>query len=1243
MSDCSDKKNPLVRNGTSQPERFLPGLKDDFVKIDERSDADIISFGSALSRFLNYFDSKNEISGNWSVFMESDISSVLASLCIQDIEEYKYQIKSRFDFIRDDDHKDNVTSLKRKLYELFSSLATLTYALDKVYPRLEPVPAFQTNFLNIVKNKIGPALKDLIAYYKGAQDEGLLAINNISKWTILNLELKPAEQIFTNSGLSKIWYAESFSSWDDYYNSINADTGIFQYPLIQPGDPQSKIDYEKIYHGINHNLFSGVFDIFLYAYSKIIKDSSTELQATFSTYSEHQPHYALFITFLKLFWEARDSLNSLGKRHLDFYYKEVLNLYNKKAQPDSVHTLIELIKSREDFGLMSGTEFKGGKDSLGNEILYDLASDTVFNKARIASLKSIYLAGSEDNIYDPLTETLTENNQNRLFAAPAINSDDGLGADLQSEFKEWHPIVNRKYKEAALHEISMPKAEIGFAIASHYLYLAEGLRKIYLRLNTNNNNALVGKDLVCFITGPEGWVQLNSPVISASWKKFSDNSTTCVELKFELDQDTPPIVGIDPKIHEEDYNTSLPVLKVYLANQSTSSFQYHALKDLIIHKSEIKVEVGSQYGFAQNGLKNIYVYGVHGVIDPSKPFQPYGARPVAGDKFIVGSPEAFSKNNLRLSTSVEWKKFEGENPDFAFGKLSDGSLPNISVKYLKSGAWETLIEETEIFSPGNGQSTLYVSGEELNQTISKSHEYKNFNIKSKNGFISLELTQSFGHKQYFDYLSLYLISKANETAVPAKEDTSESDPPVEPYTPEVQSIFLSYSAYGVTDFDSTSKSEFDDSEIKLYNLYPFGHKKEHRYLTNKDIFLLPQFKHSINTLTIQHEGEFYIGFEHLKPKQGVNVLFQVLEGSTDPLKIKPEDHIHWSYLSDNTWKNFEKGDVQDSTLNLTSSGIIGFAIPGDATTENTILPAGQVWIRASIEKAADTLCKLLAVETQAALLSFDNHDNAPDFLDSALSAETISKLKNPQAAVKKVLQPYSSFGGRPREDDTHYYIRVSERLRHKDRAVTIWDYEHLVLEAFPEIYRAKCLNHTGIVVKDDNTEVVNEVLPGNVLMITIPQLYNRNDSNPLKPFTNQSTLTKIEDFLKDRISPFVNIKAVQPQFEELRMKFKLKLRPGYNDFEYYAGILRESITRHLTPWAFGQDTEVHFGGTVYKSELIDFIEEQHYVDFIAEVEMYVKVREGEDESNDMEQIDASTARSILVSRPSSKHAILSYD
>ncbi|MCU0405245.1 MAG: baseplate J/gp47 family protein [Chitinophagaceae bacterium] len=247
--------------------------------------------------------------------------------------------------------------------------------------------------------------------------------------------------------------------------------------------------------------------------------------------------------------------------------------------------------------------------------------------------------------------------------------------------------------------------------------------------------------------------------------------------------------------------------------------------------------------------------------------------------------------------------------------------------------------------------------------------------------------------------------------------------------------------------------------------------------------------------------------------------------------------------------------------------------------------------------------------------------------------ETISKLKVPESAVKKIEQPFASFGGRPAEKEDSFYVRVSERLRHKSRAITIWDYEHLVLEEFPLIHKVKCLNHTR-----SSDEGYNEVLPGHVTIITIPDLQQRNDINPLKPYTSQDVLAQIKDFLKARISCHVKLHVVNPDFEEVQLKFRLKLAKGYDDFSLYANLLKQEITDFLSPWATGKG-DISFGGLIHKSVVIDFIEERPYVDFITDVEMahYDAARVLVSADND--SVRALFSKSILVSVPASKHEI----
>jgi hypothetical protein len=1177
MSDCSEHKNPLQHNGTSQPQRFLPGMDlDNYALADEKEYGDWIVFAAEFARYIRYYGSDHLSTRDWQAFFTGDISAKLGLIAIQDIDRYRTEIKDRLDYIRDDDNSASLGIIYMKLNELFSALLTLSKALDETLAQLPEETSLKSTIFNLVRTKLAPALKQLLAYHKAAGTLGYLDHSVTTSWKILNYPLTDAMEIISAEGLgSAWWHGSGASGWNDYINAIAEDDSIFNNPLTE----FSK-DYYSIEHAANHNLFTGIFDTYLTAYTRIIGEAETELLRTLESYDAHTPHYTLFLTFLRLFRISRDHLNTLTRRHLDFYYREVLKLAPKAAEANQVHVLGELAKHVDEYLLASGTALKAGKDSLNKEVLYTLDADTVLNKAAVARLISFYKGDADESL--------------EIFARP--------------------------------------EGRMGFALASHYLYLAEGERKVFVRLVTNPAAILDGKKIECWLTTEKEWYRAESVSINSSGIKLSNSTTGCTEISFTIPGSAPAIVNYNAAVHEGLFNCDLPVLKMILAHDDSSDDEYDLLKDVTFTQMEIRVEVGMGSSFNQKGLKNLVLSNDLGPVDASKPFMPFGIQPTAGNRLVIGSKEIFSKKNATVQLYLEWKDLPGNKSKVSYESLDDeGHFPNIDIKILKNGIWDKLAGDVELFSTKKKNKVspkrlISTEGFVLDDAITGYGEnYGAYSLNSVDGFAALQLTEGFGHKKYLSALTDYFIRQANNVA------SDDIDMPDEPYTPVLQSLYAGYSAFSRTDLSSASS--FAGREIRFFHLYPFG-EAELTTISAEPGFLLPQFKHLEDGNPEPHEGEFYIGIENLGPGQSVNLLFQVLEGTTDPLLTKPKKHVHWSYLGNNEWIAFEDGEYSDSTLDLVQSGIISFAIPQGATTENTLLPPGHIWIRAAITKAAGAVCKLVSVDAQAALATFSNQENAGDFLDHPLAAGTISKLKVTDASVKKLIQPYSSFGGRQKESDGHFNIRVSERLRHKSRAITVWDYERLVLENFPEIYKVKCLNHT-----QSEEGIYNEIKPGHVSIITIPSLQNRNDTNPLKPYTQQSTLTNIENYLKKKVSCFVRLRACQPQFEEVRLEFSLKLHEAFRDFVFYSTRLKEEITQYLSPWAYGSPSSIDFGGKVYKSAVINFIEERYYVDYITDVFMYVKTDEESVESADLDEVTASAARSILVSAPASKHVI----
>ncbi|MGN6297112.1 MAG: carboxypeptidase-like regulatory domain-containing protein [Ginsengibacter sp.] len=220
------------------------------------------------------------------------------------------------------------------------------------------------------------------------------------------------------------------------------------------------------------------------------------------------------------------------------------------------------------------------------------------------------------------------------------------------------------------------------------------------------------------------------------------------------------------------------------------------------------------------------------------------------------------------------------------------------------------------------------------------------------------------------------------------------------------------------------------------------------------------------------QGMLFIGLEKSQPLQSISMLFQFAEGSAENEDDDPPI-IHWSYLSYNEWKPMKGESItSDGTYGFQTTGIIKIDIPADASSNNTIITNGLIWLCASVNENANRIPQLINIVTQAVEAQFDDQNNDPSHFDNALPANSISKLATSVAQISKVQQPFASFDGKHQEVGKEFYTRVSERLRHKGRAINAWDYEHLVLDRFPSIYKVKCITHTDpncLCTKKENT------------------------------------------------------------------------------------------------------------------------------------------------------------------------------
>ena len=916
------------------------------------------------------------------------------------------------------------------------------------------------------------------------------------------------------------------------------------------------------------------------------------------------PHLALFVTFLKLLEHSKQRFNKLTKRHLDFYFGQILQIEKQKPTADKVHVVFELAKNAVAEKIEKETLLDGGKDANSKKLLYEVTDELIANKTKVASLKSVY----------------NDHDNSKLKAAAVADSFDGKGEDFPDKEVSWWPFgyYEQKNNPDTREYPELADAKVGFAVAGEILELQEGKRTVQLRLSFAKALAqnISAKDLQdnlsIFCTGEKDWLGPFEIINTTEFVSGSESNRKDLNIAFQIPNEEKMVMGYSAKTHGESFKTSQAVCRILIKTGNKRGHQlYRNFVAQSLTKVNLKVTVC--------GIKNPALQNDVGALNPEKPFYPFGNQPVEKSKFHITYPELFKKNWDNLKVNVEWKNAPDSLKDW-YEAYQHSFLNGLShqkmAKYYLSKKKSNLIVKSDSYFTAEVEINDANDWKPLDepQNIQLFHRngdssYTEFSVpnadrKTTSKSIRLSLNQSFLHDMF---PRLYALSITDENA----------SIPNEPYTPFIEQISLDYSALAT--FKPGDKKF--TNEFQLFHEHPFGQSEVvPSNAEDADIFVVPEYCKG---------GELYIGLENAAPQQIVSLLIQVLEGSENP-EVKSfvgKQHVEWDVLCSDNWQSLDSSAIiSNNTGNLLKSGILKFNLPKEANTDNALLPAGLIWLRARIHKNYNAVSKVIGIHAQAVLAKFNNNDNDLKHLSNSLPAETISKMVNRIPKVKGLTQPYNSFGGKPQESDEDYYRRISERLRHKNRAVSIWDYEHLVLQNFPEIHKAKCLSHTCTKVVG-NKRQTKYLAPGSVVVVVIPDIVNKNVFDIYQPRVSKATLSKIQQFLKRHNSKLVQTLVINPEYEEVRIDLKVKFHKGY-DSVYYKSVLNDDLTRFLSPWAFDRTAPIRFGQTLHKSVIINYTEQLDYVDFITDVRLFQKTA-------------ASGAVSeVKIATPSSPEAIL---
>lgn len=1172
--------HPLIHHGTQQRERLLQQLMPTYLKLDDRSIADLIAFSGQLATEIQFWDQENKTSGNWVPFWESDLTTLLALIAATDLDSIRTQYRTaELNLLRLEKRKERGLPVdQQEADSLIRSLVTSeAFGIFGIAKRIANIcrkapanHAIKSEIIGLIKTDLQLPFVHLIQYHKGSVNHALTA-----------------------------QYAPFIGSTDCALPwGIPDENAFHRIDYIEPFE--FRVELWKL------------FLKFYKALRFIVQRADRAFRTAIRSRKDHHPHITLFLTFLHLFRYLQTDLNSLTEKHLLFYYQDILRLQGRRIIPDQVHVVFEIALNLDRYRIEKGTLLLGGADVKGRDRLYSLQEGIVASHVRLVEKKNYYFSEQVDAEGNPQFLTLV---------MQAADKKDGVKEDFAAGLKIWSglsgkwlyddlmykisrieyieevakvrevelPTLIRQQKESYTLQLEALKPATGFIITSAEFLLRKNLhRGIYLEFGGGKSELPISEFKVEISTaeGPrflnEGSVQeLSLPDVKPQdqktrfnffWKNIGekDPSGKIYKIKgynsfFINLKESFPDINLSPE-------GKMPYIKFTARKlvQPLSTPIFNSLYASSGSQSEGPISSSSP-PVAVNAPP---VFGLSGLVASSQINIPHPDEIIGQSTFFQGTHKAYVKiNELFLKNVAD---------SISLGHKD--SPTGVTVTMINQGEKVTTVPRR--YGGEQGWAVLDIA---VNTDTP-------LNIRETDVSI----------KQYFSRLRLIPFNRNLDVN----------------HRIEQYNVLGRWApSFGTAPFSASPRlrQPMLDPILSIDLL--------HEWDANEGIIVK-------DTKTAEANGNLFLGFENITPGQTLSVLFKTADGTGNPDHFAPD--ITWSYLSDNQWKAMPgQYIISDSTLGMKQTGIILFQLPNDIDNGNTeIVGEGGredlYWLRASATEypadliLVDALPMLVDIYVNAATAVFKDAQNSHEHLEPGLAPKTISALRFRDVNVKVVEQPFASFDGRNSEngDAPAYYRRIHERLRHRQRAVTIWDYERILLEQFPKVSIAKCLSHTRRFAAR---------MPGYVTMAVVPYPYKMVGFRKYYPTLEAGDLAQMHDFLSQRNSYFVSgfggpgfcccqentdsntshpdcccngvpnkLSVINARFEPIRLRVCVRFRESL-DPVLHKKRLNEALKNFLAPWALDEQHPLLFGSPIHTTQLLGFLENIPYVDIIADL------------------------------------------
>jgi hypothetical protein len=865
-----------------------------------------------------------------------------------------------------------------------------------------------------------------------------------------------------------------------------------------------------------------------------------------------QPHTALALSFLKLFGHIQKRFNKTTLDHVNYYYNQLLKQSKTTSQPERTQVFFHLAKEATEAFIPEKTLLQAGMEEDGEEILFETTERLEVSKTEICDLTTLYVAGNPLISPHNALGLVTGIYQDKINSVLDLNAKNAP----RSLFGEDAFISNASQ--------TSQKSEVGWAISGPIFLLKEGTRKLTIDFHIDKNSLSSFQEQIQQLSN-ESELEYNAWIHRFFHKTFhvsftSDGgwfavtnflstltettSTYLLTISFSLNVDDPSISSFQKEIHQGDYESPWPIIRIVL-NNNNAYYPYSFLRDALINSIHTKVEVEE--------LQEISVFNSSGQQDITQPFPLFGIQPGKAASCYIGHDEWRYKMLTSVNLELHWHQIDYVNFKDIYQHYPEKITREkflFDVATLSNRTWKKAsrsMTQLPLFH-ADGKlihpiTSIQIDDEFTLDMVPDLEQHEMLELQSaKNGFFRLQITHpsfGFGHGIYESLVNKTVQEIAKN---PKKARKKNIQIPQLPFVPEAEKIKVSYSAE--QDFilhDKDGRKTDKRFPFTFFHIHPFGLMPQATQKYTKSRRLLPYF---------EDKGYLYIGFKGLTPLEKLSIYIKKLNdysSSTHP--------IEWEYLHGESWKSVPSTFLQyDGTHNFQHSGFIHIQVPGYLEHHHPLFAQNLSWFRISTQNTtAPHLGKILCIQ----LNGVDAIRRPQKNQTQQTAIDKINSITSTYTSIPEILsvtQPFIPTGGVQKEKSQEFYTRVSERLFHKKRGITPSDFELLVLEAFPQVYQACCF---------PSTMFPQNVPPGTIKLMVLPLIYE--DTPVGDRMLSSFVLQKIRTHLLKLGTGCKSLEVLNPNYETIRVSCAVQFQE-----EYEAGqalqLFKKAINRFIAPW-----------------------------------------------------------------------------